>query len=227
MAIRLAVYDLAGTTVYDDNGVNLAFRDTLDAHGIDIDPAWVNEVMGLRKIDALRTLLLRKGLTRTNDELQQMHDEFVSRMVNYYETSPDVREIPGASEVFRELRDKGIRIAVNTGFTRSITNTILKRLNWTIPEVIDASITSDEVPEGRPHPYMIEELRSRFGITDPKEVAKIGDTTSDLGEGINAGCGLVIGVTSGAYTRESLETHPHTHIVNSVRETPAIILHGG
>ena len=93
---------------------------------------------------------------------------------------------------------------------------ILARLNWS--EAIDASIASDESPRGRPHRDMIHLLMTRLGITDPRSVAKIGDTPVDLQEGASAGCGLIIGVTTVAFTRQQLEPYPHTRIVDSLKE---------
>ena len=62
------------------------------------------------------------------------------------------------------------------------------------------------------------------GVSDPQAVAKVGDTPSDLLEGRAAGCGLVIGVTNGTHTREELAPHPHTHLIGSLRELPALVL---
>ena len=64
---------------------------------------------------------------------------------------------------------------------------------------------------------------NRFGITDPANVAKVGDTPADLLEGKNAGCGLIVGVTEGTHTRAQLEPHPHTHLIGSVRDLPGIL----
>jgi phosphoglycolate phosphatase-like HAD superfamily hydrolase len=62
------------------------------------------------------------------------------------------------------------------------------------------------------------------GVTDARRVAKVGDTPSDLQEGRAAGCGLVIGVTNGSHTREQLEPHPHTHLIDNLRELPGLLL---
>jgi phosphonatase-like hydrolase len=221
--IRLAVFDIAGTTLKDDDGVNRAFRQTLEKHGIFLPKDWINSVMGLRKIDALRELLQRANLSYSEDAIQQMHRDFIELMHDFYRTTP-VQAFEETESVFRTLKEQGIQVALNTGFTRSITNILLDRLQWEKNHVIDSTITSDEVPRGRPYPDMIESLRDRLGIANPQEVAKIGDTVVDLQEGTNSGCGLVIGVTTGANSREELLAHPHTHIVGSLGEALGIIL---
>jgi len=51
---------------------------------------------------------------------------------------------------------------------------------------------------GRPAPYMIHRLMERHDIMNVKYVAKVGDTRNDMLEGKNAGCGINIGVLTGA-----------------------------
>ncbi len=61
-------------------------------------------------------------------------------------------------------------------------------MQWKEKGLIDDYIASDEVEEGRPQPFMIQALMKRAGISDSKEVIKIGDTEVDVNEGRNAGC---------------------------------------
>jgi phosphoglycolate phosphatase-like HAD superfamily hydrolase len=56
------------------------------------------------------------------------------------------------------------------------------------------------------------------GIYDPARVVKIGDTVADLNEGNAAGCGLVVGVTSGAGSRDVLQREEHTHLIDNIPE---------
>ncbi len=51
---------------------------------------------------------------------------------------------------------------------------------------------------------MIHELMRRFRVMDVRKVAKVGDTARDMEEGIFAGCGLVVGVLSGADSLDAL-----------------------
>ncbi len=227
--IELAVFDMAGTTVYDGDAVNTSFRATLAKWQIEADPAAVNAVMGLPKPEAIRILLEAFGgerLAPTPENIDVVHAGFTARMREYYAHDPAVREVPGAAEAFRKLRGAGIKVAPTTGFFRPIAEVVLARLGWSSPGVIDADLTSDEVPRGRPYPDMIQHLMARLGVSDVNKVAKIGDTQADMEEGTNAGCAFVIGVTTGAYTREQLLKYPHTHLVGSVANVPALLLAG-
>jgi phosphonatase-like hydrolase len=210
---------MAGTTVYDGVGaVNRCLRAALDAAGTRVTPEAVNEVMGLPKPEALRLLLMptHSDPAERTASVERIHADFVDRMLRYYREDPEVVPIPGAEETFARLRRAGIRVALDTGFSRDIADTILRRLGWR--DRIDASVTSDEVPRGRPHPDMILRLMERFEIEDAARVAKVGDTPSDLQEGTSAGCGWVVGVTEGSHTREQLEPYPHTHLIATVAE---------
>lgn len=222
--MELVVFDMAGTTVHDGDAVSASFRAALAAAGIAADPAVVNSVMGLHKPEAIRLLLASAGRCLPAGEVDAIHDDFVERMCAYYASDPSVREISGAAAVFAELRRAGIKVALNTGFNRTVADVLLARLGWRSPAVIDADVTSDEVPRGRPHPDMIQQLMARLGVRDARRVAKVGDTRADLEEGTNAGCGLVIGVTSGSYARQGLQAYPHSHIVDSVAAVPALLL---
>jgi phosphonatase-like hydrolase len=217
---ELVVFDLAGTTVYDGDAVNGSFRAALAAAGAVADPARVNAVMGLPKPEAIRLLVAETPLA---GRVAAIHDDFVARMIDYYRTSPDVREVPGTSDLFRRLKAAGVKVAVNTGFNRAITGVLLNRLGWPAAGLIDASAASDEALRGRPYPDMIQRLMALLGVTDPARVAKVGDTPVDLQEGTNAGCRWVIGVTEGTHTREQLLPHPHTHLIGTIAELPDVL----
>lgn len=226
MGIKLVVFDIAGTTLYDNDFVNIAFRNAMQSSGYEITQREVNDVMGLKKPQAIRMMLEKRMPSEniTEQMIDDIHQVFLKNMINFYKNDPDIREIEGASHVFRTLKENGIKVALDTGFSRDITQTIIDRIGWERDGLIDASLCSDEVPAGRPHPYMIEKIMQQLGIDDTKTIAKVGDTPSDLEEGNNAGTRFVIGVTSGAYTKEELLQYPHTHVVNSINDILEIVL---
>ncbi len=217
--IQLVVFDIAGTTVRDTGNVAKAFIDAFNAFNIDVPVTTVNQVMGFRKIDAIRMLLPgENGLLA-----ERVHEAFTRNMLAWYENDPELTPLPEVEAVFLLLKQCGIKIALNTGFTRAVTNAILQRLQWNVPETIDMVVCSDEVPEGRPQPFMIETIMKQLGISDSKAVVKVGDTKVDVEEGRNAACGLVVSVTTGAYSRSELELCKPDYIIDSMAGLPALL----
>ena len=226
MPIALVVFDMAGTTVYDGDAVNVSLRAALANAGVEVSRDEVNEVMGIAKPLAIKTLMERKAADArfvSEARVDATHDDFLHRMIEYYRTDPAVREIPGASRVFRALRSAGIKVGLDTGFSRPIADVILDRLGWRDPSLIDVTVTADEVERGRPFADMIRYAMKVTGVPSADSVAKVGDTPSDLHEGTNARCALVIGVTEGSHTRAQLEPHPHTHLLGTIVELPALL----
>jgi len=220
--VQLVVLDMAGTTVEDPDGVGRCLKAALSAENI----AWVHEevnaIMGIPKPVAIATLMQSAGLDADSTLVERIHRDFQERMVAYYRTDPEVKEVPGATELFQTLRGHGVKVALDTGFDRSIVDTILRRLGWDGGE-LDATVASDEVKQGRPYADLVLLAMDLVGVTDVKSVAKVGDTPSDLGEGTAAGCGWVIGVTSGTHSESQLIHHPHTHLIDSIRDLPELL----
>jgi phosphonatase-like hydrolase len=224
MAIALVVFDIAGTTVEDADSVSVCIRAALAAAGVSATREQVNKVMGLPKPDAIASLVEQaKRFDLGPFQVRSIHDDFVARSIAHYRDDPEVREVANATVVFRMLKRAGMKVALDTGFSRAITEVILARLGWNDAGLIDASICSDEVARGRPFPDMIQALMSRCGVHDPRDVAKVGDTPVDLQEGHNAGCELIVGVTSGTHTRQELEAHPHSHLLATIHDLPPLL----
>jgi len=223
--IKLVVLDMAGTTVKDTDEVLRCFIEAARASGLKASEDDIRAMMGRRKRDVFAELASRQAAPA---EAKHLTDEAYGRFRNileeHYRTGP-VEPVEGTARLFAELRRRGTVVALTTGFYRGVTDIILDRLGWleglderrmnTGPSPIDLSLCSDDVPEGRPAPYMIHEAMRRLRILDVHTVAKAGDTAADLWAGHNAGCGLNVGVLSGSAGRAVLEECPHTHIVES------------
>lgn len=212
--MELIVFDMAGTTVHDENKVGLTLQAALKEFGFDFSVEQINVVMGYEKPVAISILIEQK-----NPELiNKIHAVFVAKMIAFYKESTEVKATSNAHETIQYLRSNGIKVAFDTGFSRPIADVIFEKLNWKLGVDFDFSITSDEVEHGRPYPDMIFRAMEHFNISDARLVGKVGDTMSDLQQGENAKCGLVVGVTTGAYSREELEHHHHHYIIDDLSE---------
>jgi phosphonatase-like hydrolase len=225
-AIQLVVFDIAGTTVRDSGNVAKAFITAFSEYGLSMSAGEVKKVMGFRKMDAIRLLLEKFAPEKkADDELaDRIHTRFIDKMIEFYRNDEALAPLPHAERVFRALKGRGIKVALNTGFTRSITDTILHRLRWDDRSpLIDQVICSDEVPNGRPHADMILALMDHLGIDSAAQVLKVGDTEVDVQEGRNAACGKVVSVTTGAYTREQLQSYGPDFIIDDLQQLLPII----
>ncbi len=214
---------MAGTTVNDDNNVAACVKEAMAEFGHEITIDDVKDVMGYPKPDAITVLLGKHGIA-DSELVDKIHEVFVNKMINFYSTHPQIKEKSGASETFRRLKASGVGVGLDTGFSRNITNAIIDRMGWMEHNLIDVSVSSDEVAHGRPHPDMIYKAMDLLNISSASEVVKVGDTISDLQEGHSAGCKYVIGITTGTNTREELAAAYNTHLIDHISSVADIVL---
>ena len=220
---KLAVFDVAGTTVQDDDAVVECLSKVLEAR-VSVSRRQVLEVMGLPKPVAIRQLLAASGSVTAaalDAAVDEAHEAFRLVMVQRYRDGA-IAPAEGAEALFAVLKEAGVRVALDTGFSRDILDTILRRLGWQGGRMVDFSVASDEVERGRPHPDLIYRAMSLAHVTEPALVAKIGDTPSDIEEGLAAGCGLVVGVTYGTHTADGLKG-PGVQIIDRLSDLLPLI----
>ena len=223
MTFALAVFDMAGTTVHDPDLVALALRDALAAAGCQADLVELRALMGYTKPAAIRSVLATHDLEATDALVEQVHVDFVQRMLECYRTHEAVRPMAGAEDVFALLRHRGIKVAVNTAFSQDIADCLIERFGWRERGLIDAATSADRVAHGRPAPDMIRALMAQCGVSDAAQVIKVGDTEVDIREGRAAGCGWVVAVTTGAYSRAQLLPYEPDAVLDSLLELPALL----
>ncbi|MCX6543888.1 MAG: HAD family hydrolase [Acidobacteria bacterium] len=222
----LVVFDLGGTTIRDRGEVPAAFAGALEASGLTVDPGAVATWRGASKREVLNHLVAnqRPALTDTERDalVAVMYRRFCATLTEQLSRAPDLA-FPDARVTFERLHDAGIRVALNSGFDRAIVDVILAVTGW--PDgLVDAVACGDEVPAGRPAPFMIFRAMERTGVADVGRVAVVGDTRLDLEAGANAGVAYRIGVLTGAHDRATLERAPFTHLLESVRIVPDLWL---
>lgn len=147
-------------------------------------------------------------------------DAFIEAIGEAYfnDASPISHIDIGLMGYFKQLTDAGIKIGLDTGYPQNIQVGLVEKMGF--DKVVDGWISSYDVAEGRPYPYMVHRLMERLLIEDVRRVAKVGDSCRDMEEGKNAGCGLVVGVLSGADSAEDLLAAGADVIANYVTDLP-------
>jgi phosphonatase-like hydrolase len=223
-ACLLAALDMAGTTV-DEGGLVYAAVEAAvaEAVGGPVPPELMSQWKGTSKQDAIAGLLQAMGSDYSRAHVLAVYEVFAGLLEEAYGTTPPA-PIPGVPEMLETLRRAGVKVALQTGYSAPVANSIMTGLGWTVGETVDALVTSDTVAASRPAPYLIFHAMEATGVTDVRRVLTAGDTPNDLRAGMNAGAGIVVGVTTGSFTRSQLQAEPHTHILDSVAGLPTLLL---
>ena len=132
---------------------------------------------------------------------------------HYIAHKHDISLFEGILEMLTELRSHQHWLAVATGKTRQGLDDALHSSE--LKGMFDSSRTVDETA-GKPHPRMLLELMSEFGV-DPGRTLMIGDTTHDLQMAANAGCPSVA-VSYGAHEPEAFHALQPLFVAHSVRQ---------
>lgn len=224
--IKLVVFDIAGTTVKDHGEIAIAFKTAMKEKGYDVPVEKINPLMGYKKPEAIKMMLDEyeaDAAKVTDDYINDIHERFIELMVEYYKTTDQLQALPHAEDVFAYLKQRGIKIGLDTGFSNHITDIIIERLGWLKNGIIDYVVSSNQVAAGRPQPFMIKKMMQAAGIDDSKQVVKLGDTEVDINEGKNAGCLYSIAVTTGAFTKEALIPYNPDFIIDDLNELVEIL----
>src|SRR5215475_13872900 len=222
-AYVLAALDMAGTTVDEGGLVYSAVEAAVaEAVGGPIPAALMSQWKGTSKEEAIAGLLRGMGSDTSRASVLNVYEIFAGKLEEAYDRTPPA-PFPGVPEMFGTLRRAGVKVALQTGYAAPVANSIMTSLGWTVGETVDALVTSDTVAASRPAPYLIFHAMEATGIVDVRRVLTAGDTPNDLGAGMNAGAGLIVGVTTGSFSRPELTAEPHTHIFDSVADLPALL----
>lgn len=201
---RLAavVLDWAGTTVdYGCRAPAGVFVEVFRRRGIEVSDAEARGPMGMAKREHIRQLTLlpsvakqwraRFGGAPTDGDVDDLYRDFIPLQLARLAEYSDV--IPGVPGFVAAVRARGLKVGATTGYSQAMAE-ICARVAAPQGYQPDVSVTADDVPAGRPAPWMALVAAMRLGVYPPWTIVKIGDTYADVEEGLNAGM-WTIGVT--------------------------------
>ncbi|MCX8062720.1 MAG: phosphonoacetaldehyde hydrolase [Anaerolineales bacterium] len=203
--IRAVILDWAGTTIDFGSFAPVAvFIRLFEQQGISISQEDVRRGMGLMKKDHLRLILNRpavaeawrqlKGSPPSEADIDRLFAEFAALQVEILRkyTLP----IRGLGEIIADLRQRRLKIGSTTGYTRAMMDIVQPEAEKR-GYAPDALVCPDEVPAGRPYPWMIYQNLIQLQTYPAEAVVKVGDTLPDIEAGLNAGLWTVGVVLSG------------------------------
>ena len=193
--VRLVIFDWAGTAV--DHGSRaplMPFVRSFAARGVAITPEEARGPMGLSKKDHLRALLRLPAVARrwrerhggdpTEDDVDDLYRRFMPLQLEVIDefASP----VPGLLDCVAVLRGRGLAVGATTGYFREAAQRVYRSAAAQGYRP-DHCVCAEEVPAGRPAPWMVFRTMEALGVFPPAAVVKVGDTVPDVGEGLSAG----------------------------------------
>jgi phosphonoacetaldehyde hydrolase len=195
MHLKAIIFDWAGTVV--DFGCLCpiaAFQTAFSTKGIAVKPGDIHQFMGIHKREHIKAILslpevMKKwiavhGKNPDNIEVDSLYKMADQKMLETVAAS--AIPVPYLLEAIKEIHKQGLRIGSTTGYT----SPLMEKL---VPAAAhhgyspDFWIASDQVPQGRPWPWMIFKNMEYLRICPPSAVLKLGDTCADVEEANNAG----------------------------------------
>ena len=218
---KLLVCDMAGTVINENSIVyDSLYKSIKDTGYFDITREDINAWHGVFKNRVITHFVDNEcdpSCPVQRDDLFNMINSNFTEILHeeYFSENSKISLIDeDLLHFFENIRTKGVKISLNTGYTEDLQKKLIEKFN--LQDYVDYYISSDKVKNGRPYPYMIYRIMEELEIKDVKTVAKIGDSVNDIYEGHNAGCSQVIGVLSGAASKKDLLAANATSIVENI-----------
>jgi phosphonatase-like hydrolase len=219
-SIKLVVLDIGGTLIQDHNEVPTALMSALGKEHIPVTAAEISDWRGASKKGMIRHFVERtmKHSAESEKLVDKINADFNAQASKAY---ANVQPIDGAEDALKAMKADGLLLATTTGFGRQLEDQVLKHLGW--EKYFTVTVSSDDVVDGRPAPYMIYHAMEAAHVNDVKDVVAVGDTPLDLQAANNSGVRGAIGVWSGAAPKEKLEKEKYSQLLPSVASLPELL----
>jgi HAD superfamily hydrolase (TIGR01509 family) len=191
------LFDLDGTLIDSVYQHVLAWREALEAEGIDI-PVWsIHRKIGMSGGLFVRALLRETGATLGQDAVERLQS---AHTVAFHRYAAAVRPLPGSLALLRRLTEQQVPWAIATSGRRETAAPTLDMLG--VPAEVPV-ITRDLVRRAKPDPDLFLAAAEALGLAI-EDCLVVGDSVWDLLAARRARA-LGIGLLTGGYGSEELE----------------------
>jgi phosphonoacetaldehyde hydrolase len=193
--VQAALLDWAGTTMdFGCMAPAVVFVTVFERAGVPITMDEARVPMGAHKrvhierltqIPAVRARWETKhGRPPDEKDVDRMFADFVPLQLECLSEYSEL--IPGALDVVRALRARGMKIGSTTGYLSAMMEINLRDAKKQGYEP-DSTVCASDVPAGRPYPYMCLQNVINLQVSPVEGCVKIDDTIPGIEEGLNAG----------------------------------------
>ena len=163
---------------------------------------------------------LGEEVLRESKLAMSKHDaaDMISKVWAMPDPVATARPLTDLKVLFSTLRSMNMKIAVCTTDDHEAADNTLNALN--VRHLVDVVVGGDDPIPSKPHAEQIYHICYKVGVA-PHDTIMVGDTSTDMKLGLNAGCGLSVGVLDGASSLSDLALHADV-LVPSIAKVPKI-----
>ncbi|MCB8876443.1 phosphonoacetaldehyde hydrolase [Acidisoma silvae] len=193
--LKAAIFDWAGTVIdFGSRAPMGAFVEAYRRFDVAVSVAEARKPMGLPKRAHIAALMAdpdiaarwaeTHGALPGEAEIDALYAIFVP--LNTEVVSDFCTLIPGAVDMAKAVRARGMKLGSTTGYVRPIMERVLP-LAAAQGYVPDNLVCAGDLADGRPSPLMMYRCFADLGVYPPSAVVKIDDTEPGILEGLAAG----------------------------------------
>ena len=198
--------DLDGTLVLSEPVHRLTWRHFFDGWGVEIDDhEYERTYMGRRATDVLAAV---PG-PWTGRNLRAISAEM---MAHAQTLGHAVEAVPGAEALILQVTDAGLPVAVVTSAGPAWAEDVLAQVLG-VRDRVRAVVTAEDVATGKPSPEGYLRGCELLGL-DPADCAGVEDSASGIHALLDAGAGLVVGVTTTSSAADLLAAGAHRAVAD-------------
>lgn len=215
-ALRAVIFDVDGTLV-DSNELHAqAWQRAFVAHGFRIGVADVLPVIGKGGDKLVPTLV-----PGVSEDVQKQLAETSGRELTALLRSRGLQPLPGATIIWKVLRERNIRAAIASSAKRKDFALIDELSGLRLADQVEVVVLGDEVEESKPEPDIVAVAAQKLGVA-PGDAVMVGDTPYDMEAAHRAGV-TGVGVLTGAHGPAALRASGATFVFPSVKEFAAAL----
>lgn len=202
--VKLVVFDLDGTLVDAYSAITASFNFTMQRLGYpEISPARIRKAVGWGDVNLLRPFVNKNDLSAALLLYRRRH----ARDLFLYS-----RMIKGARQALRQLKKKGVRMAVASNRPTRFSMILIRRLK--LGGFFDYILCADRVKKGKPDPMILRKIMDKLK-TSTGDTLYVGDMAIDARAARRAGVRAVI-VTGGSSTQREIKKENPWRIIKDI-----------
>ncbi|MDD5128842.1 MAG: HAD family hydrolase [Candidatus Omnitrophica bacterium] len=209
--IKLIIFDLDGTLINAYAAICSSYNYVMRKLGLKPkSPAVIRRLVGWGDMNLLKPYVPERDLKRALNLYRDHHKFSLIKKSRLY---------PYASTLLRELKARGLKLAVASNRPSRFSLILLKHLR--IINYFDYVLCADKLKRGKPDPEILNKIIKKFTLKKT-QVLYVGDMVIDAEAGRRAKVKTII-VTSGSSSMSEIKKERPFKIISGVRELAKII----